>query len=123
MSKFEGVAEMIARFEGRRIDAVGIRGMQADMVLSGEDGQWTTRLGANSYSTMSDGPFVGIADMNFNRDGWIGKVVSKVEVHTGRSMDRRNVLTVMGTDEAGDSYLLVEFTSVSAHSGIQVVIA
>lgn len=123
MSKFEGVAEMIARFKGRRIDSAGIRGMQADLILSGKDGKWPTRLGANSYSTMSDGSFVGIADMNFNRDGWIGKVVSKIEVHTGRSMDRRNVLTVMGIDEAGDSYLLVEFTSVNDHSGIQVVIA
>lgn len=121
MSKFEGVAEMIARVKGRRIDAVGIRGMQADLVLIGKDGQWTTRLGANSY--MPDGSFVGVADMNFNRDGWIGKVVSEVEAHTGRSMDCRNVLTVMGTDEAGDSYLLVEFTSVNAHSGIQVVVA
>ena len=123
MSKFEGVAEMVARFKGRRIDAVGIRGMQADVVLIGKDGQWTTRLGANSYSTMSDGSFVGVADMHFNRDGWIGKVVSKVEVHTGRGLDRRNVLTVMGTDEAGDSYLLVEFTSANADSGIQVVIS
>ena len=122
MSKFEGVDQMIARFEGRRIDAVGIRGMQADLVLSGEDGQWTARLGANSYSTMSDGSFVGVADMKFSEE-WIGKTVAKIEVHTGRSMDRRNVLAVMATDEAGQSSLLVEFTSVSAHSGVQVVVA
>ena len=53
MSKFEGVAEMIARFEGRRIVAVSTRGAVADLALSGDDGQWTTRLGANSY--MPDG--------------------------------------------------------------------
>lgn len=53
MSKFEGVAEMIARFEGRRIVAVSTREAVADLALSGDDGQWTTRLGANSY--MPDG--------------------------------------------------------------------
>ena len=122
MSKFEGVAEMIARFEGRRILAARTRGAVADLVLSGDDGQWPALLAANSYSTMSDGAYVGRADMKFSEE-WIGKTVAKIEVHTGRSMDRRNVLTIMGTDEDGQSSLLVEFTSVSAHSGVQVVIA
>lgn len=122
MSKFEGVAEMIAKFEGRRIVAVSTRGAVADLVLSGDDGQWPLMLAANSYSTMSDSAFVGRADMKFS-EGWLGKTIAKIEVHTGRSMDRKNVLTVMATDEDGQSSLLVEFTSVSAHSGVQVVLA
>lgn len=122
MSKFEGVAEMIDRIEGRRILAASTRGAVADLVLSGDGGQWPVMMAANSYSTMSDGAFVGRAAMKFSEE-WIGKTVAKIEVHTGRSMDRKNVLTVMGTDEDGQSSLLVEFTSVSAHSGVQVVIA